>query len=248
MWRPLAVVTLLLLAGCSGFLGTDTAEPDRTVTPAPIPETPTDRPVEVPRSNGSVDIQRVLTRHDTALEGRSFHRQVVREGPRNTRDVWVDRDANVVRVRRTIGPLADDAVVANGTLYRSISDDPNRDYTTMASDGSVPYVSTLSGVALLGLFLTDYEYERVGTVSRNDRPLAVLSTNDTDVPITAGDPDQTVAVRSRVYVDRGGIVRYVDHYERDSDGTYRTVQMRVTTGTDRIAVPWWLADAGIYAG
>ncbi|MFC6975004.1 hypothetical protein ACFQL1_10490 [Halomicroarcula sp. GCM10025709] len=248
MWRPLAVVGLVLLAGCSGFLGTDAGGPDRTVTPAPLPETPTDRPVELPRANGSVDLQRVLVRHDTALAGRNFHRRVVREGPRNTRDVWVDRDADIVRVRRTLGPVADDAVVADGTLYRSVSDDPNRDYFTTPSDGSVPYVSTLSGVTLLRVFLTDYDYERVGTVTRNDRTLAVLSTNDTDVPITAGDPDQTVAVRSRVYVDRGGVVRYVDHYERDSDGTNRTVQMRVTTGTDRIAVPWWLADVDIYAG
>jgi hypothetical protein len=246
MWRPAAVVVLVLLAGCSGFLGSDGGGPAETVTPAPIPETATERPVPVPQENGSVDLQRVLERHDAALSGRSFHRRVVREGPRNTRDVWVDRDADIVRVRRTFGPLADDAVVTNGTLYRAVSDDPNRDYITSESDDSPPYVSTLSGVRLLDVFLSDYTYERVGTVQRGGRTLALLATNDTDIPITAGDPDQTVAVQSRLYVDRGGIVRYVDHYERHSDGTNSTVQMRVTTGTDRIAVPWWLADVGLY--
>ncbi|WP_324755813.1 hypothetical protein [Haloarcula montana] len=248
MWRPLAVVCLLLLSGCSGFLATDGGGSDRVVTPAPVPETSTAQPVAMPRSNGSIDLRRVLARHHTALEGRSFHRQVVREGPQNTRDIWVDRDTDVVRVRRTFGPVADDAVVANGTVYRTASDDPDRDYVTRPSDGSVPYVSTLSGVTLLRAFLTDYEYELAGTVTRNGRSLAVLSTDDTDVPITAGDPDQTVAVRSRVYVDRAGIVRYVEHYERDSDGTNLTVRMRVTTGTDRIVVPWWLDDVDLYEG
>ncbi|WP_276273420.1 hypothetical protein [Haloarcula litorea] len=247
MWRPLLVVAVVALAGCSGLLASGGASPPdgQAVTPAPVPER-TERPVALPRVAGDVAVDRVLERHDAALAGRSFHRHTEFAGPESTRDVWVDRDADVVRVQRRFGPLADDAIVTNGTLYRSVSDDPRTDYATLEATGT-PYVATRSGVATLDrLFGVVEGYDRVGTVRRDGRPLAVVASNDTEVPLSGADPDQTVAVESRFYVDRQGIVRYVDHWARRSDGSTVHVRMRITTGLDRVPIPWWAEGIGVY--
>ncbi|MBV0925625.1 hypothetical protein KTS45_15575 [Halomicroarcula limicola] len=246
MWRPLLVVTVVALAGCSGFLATGEASDARTtLTPAPVPE-PTATPVELPRENGSVDLDRVIDRHEAALAERSFHRHVEREGPQNTRDVWIDRDGGVVRVRQTFGPLTDDAIVAGGVVYRSVRDDPERDYVTDESDGRIPYVFSASGAPRLRQVLDAEDYDRVGTVRRVGRPLAVVASNDTGVSRSGADPNQAVAVRSRIYVDRQGIVRGVEHWERRKDGTVVELRMRVRTGIDRVPIPWWAEDAAIY--
>ncbi|GGO02932.1 hypothetical protein [Haloarcula pellucida] len=246
MWRPVLVVAVVALAGCSGlFASADTSSSERPLTPAPVPETTTGT-VALPRENGSVDLDRILDRHEAALADRSFHRHVEREGPQNTRDVWVDRERGITRVRRTFGPLTDDAVVANGTLYRSVRDDPDTDYVTEPSDGQIPYVSSASGAARLRLILDAEEYHRLGTVQRDGRALAVVGSNDTAVPVPGADPDQTVAVRSRIYVDRAGVVRYVDYRERRTVGAAVVIRMRVTTGIDRISVPWWADELGLY--
>lgn len=234
MWRVLPVVAVALLAGCSGLVvGSDAAT--ETVTPAPVPETDTDVPV--PLRNGSVDLDRLLARHDAALADRSYHRRVVLQGPQNTRDVWVDRDGGVIRVRQTFGPLVDDAVLVGNREYTNVRDDPDTDYVVRPNEGTIPYVSTLSGTALLGQVLVDGEYRRLGTVQRNGRALAVVGVNGT------GGPQPS----SRVYVDRAGIVRHVDHRARLSDQSNLSVEMTVTTGLDRVPVPWWLDDDDPYA-
>ncbi|WP_135303479.1 hypothetical protein [Haloarcula amylovorans] len=246
MWRPLLVVAVVTLAGCSGLLASgDPSGEEATLTPAPVPE-PTATPVEVPRENGSVDLDSVVDRHEAALAERSFHRHVEREGPQNTRAVWMDRDSGVVRVRQTFGPLTDDAIVADGVVYRSVRDDPERDYVTDESDGRIPYVFSASGAPRLRQVLDAEDYDRVGTVRRDGRPLAVIASNDTDVPLSGADPDQVVAVRSRIYVDRQGVVRHVGHWERQKDGTEIELRLRVRTGIDRVPIPWWAEDAAIY--
>jgi len=241
MCRPLVVVVLVALAGCSG-LGLGVGGDTPSVTPVPV-ATPDPSAVEVPRANGSVAVDAVLARHDAALSDRSFHRRVVREGPQNTRDVWVDRERDVVRVRRTLGPVIDDAIRADGTVYRVASDDPRRDYVTEASDGTVPYVLSQSGAARLGQVLLDEGYQRVDTVRRGERNLAVLAVNATG---RGEGTDPSISVKSRLYVDSEGIVREIDHWERWPDGTVVTLRMTVTTGTERVPVPWWAEDIGLY--
>ncbi|MFC7018444.1 MULTISPECIES: hypothetical protein [Haloarcula] len=240
MWRALPVVAAVLLAGCSGLVvGSDAAT--ETVTPAPAPGADTEVPVPV--QNGSVDLDRLLARHDAALSERSYHRSVVLQGPQNTRDVWVDRDGGVIRVRQTFGPLVDDAVLVGNREYTNVRDDPETDYVTRPSEGSIPYVRTLSGSAFLGQVLTGGEYRRLGTVQRDGRTLAVVGTNRS---ADALSPSRNVVLSSRMYVDRAGVVRYVDHRARRPDGSTLTVEMTVTTGLDRVPVPWWLDDADPY--
>jgi len=240
MRRLLAVVALFVLAGCSG-LGFGASADTPSVTPVPV-TTPDPSAVEVARTNGSVDIDAILARHDAALADRSFHRHVVREGPQNTRDVWVDRERDVVRVRRTLGPVVDDALVADGTVYRAASDDPDRDYVTEPSNATVPYVPSRSGADRLGQVLLDDGYQRVGTVRRDGRNLAVVAVNATG---RGEGPDPSSAVRSRLYVDSEGVVREINHWERRPTGTVVAFDMRVTTDTDRVPVPWWAEDIGL---
>lgn len=240
MLRPLAVVALVVLAGCTGFAGGE-SQTER-VTAAPVPSVDASL-VEVPTTNGSVDVDAVRQRHDAALAGRSFTRHVERAGPQNTRDVWVDREADIVRVRRSFGPLVDDAIAADGTVYRVASDDPDRAYVSAASNETVPYVPSASGADRLGQVLLDDGYRRVDTVERDGRPLAVLAVNATG----RGDgPDPSLAVRSRLYVDADGIIRIVDHWERRPDGTVVDFRMSVATGTGSVPVPWWAEDIGLY--
>jgi hypothetical protein len=243
MWRSLVVVALVALAGCSApFLDGTRQSDEQAVTPVPV-ATPDDSAVELPHVNGTVDIDRVLARHDAALADRSFHRHVERAGPQNTRDVWVDRDRNVVRTRRTFGPVVDDAILADGTLYRAASDDPDRAYTSEPSNVTVPYVPSQSGMARLGQVLLDDGYQRVGTVRRGGRSLAVVAVNATG----RGDgSDPSVAVQSRFSVDSDGVIRAVEHWERRPDGTVVAFRMTVRTGTERVPVPWWAEDIGLY--
>jgi len=242
MRSTLAVVTLVALAGCSG-LGLGPSADTPSVTPVPI-STPDSSAVDLPGQNGSVDIDAVLARHDAALADRSFHRSVERAGPQNTRDVWVDRERGVVRVRRTFGPVVDDAILTDGTMYRVASDDPDRAYVTEDSDATVPYVPSQSGADRLGQVLLDDGYQRVDTVRRDDRVLAVVAVNATG---RGAGVDPSVAVQSRLAIDSEGIVRSVDHWERRPDGTVIAFRMRVRTDRARVPVPWWAEDIGLYS-
>ena len=205
--------------------------------------TPDASAVEVPRANGSVDVDAVLAGHDAALADRSYHRQIVRSGPQNTRDVWVDRERDIVRVQRTFGPVVDDAILADGTRYRVASDDPDRAYVSEPSNATVTYVPSRSGAARLGQVLLADGYQRVDTVRRDGRNLAVLAVNATG---RGAGSDPSIAVQSRLYVDADGIVRAVDHWERRPDGTVVDFRMQVTTGIERVPVPWWAEDIGLY--
>ncbi|MFC6756703.1 MULTISPECIES: hypothetical protein [Haloarcula] len=241
MHRSLLVVTLVVLAGCSG-LGFGPSADEPAVTPVPV-TTPDASAVELARANGSVDIDALLARHDGALADRSFHRRVVREGPQNTRDVWVDHERDVVRVQRTFGPVVDDAILADGRLYRAASDDPDRAYTSEPSNVTVPYVPTRSGEARLRQVLLEDGYQRVDTVRRGGRDLAVVAVNATG---RGSGVDPSISVQSRLAVDADGVVREVDHWERRPDGTVVEFEMRVTTGEERVPVPWWAEDIGVY--
>lgn len=238
MRRVLPVVGLVLLAGCTGLV--QDAEP--TVTPAPIPEETAT--VALPRTNGTVDIGAVIEDHDTALAERSFHLRIERDWSRITQDVWVDRDTGVVRVRYRTASEIRDVVVTEETTYRYRPDrGRTRNYTTRPTDGDVPYVLSLSGDVALKQFLARHEYVLVGTTRWNDRAMSVLRFNASHVPVPE---NKNVAVDSRVYVDRRGIIRHVDHRERFDDGSGRTLRMTVTTDIGRVPRPHWLDDETVY--
>jgi len=244
MWRAAVVAVLVLFGGCTGLLASD-GSAGTTVTPAPVPETETARPVDVPRSNGTVDIDRVFARHRLALANRSYHLHV-EQPSRTTLDVWADRDAGIVRVQRTVGRLVDDLVRADGTVYTNVRDDPDDDYRVVPSTERTPLLDSLTGAELLRRSLHARAYRRVGTVQRGGRTLAVLSSNDTEPPLTDGDPDQATGVESRVYVDQRGVVRRVDYEAHLRDGRTVTITVTVRTGIDRIPVPWWLESNDPY--
>lgn len=242
MSRALAVAALLVLAGCTGLVPEGETRTESPVTAAPVPSVAASD-VPLPTRNGTVDRDRLIARHGAALSNRSFARHVQRAGPQNTRDVWVDRERGVVRVRQRFGPLTDDALVADGTVYRSVRDDPETDYVSEPSDGTVPYVPTLSGTDRLAQVLAEEGYRRIDTVRRDGRPVAIVAVNATG---RGSGSDPSVAIQSRLYVDADGVIRTVDHWERRPDGTIVEFRMDVTTGVDRVPIPWWAEDLDIY--
>ncbi|WP_254272136.1 hypothetical protein [Haloarcula marina] len=69
-WRPLAVATLLLLTGCSGFTA---GERTPTVTPAPVPEQPTGAAGIPGLTNDSIaDPEALALAHRDLLANRSY--------------------------------------------------------------------------------------------------------------------------------------------------------------------------------
>lgn len=239
MWRATLVVAVAVVAGCSGLLPSGATASDRaTVTPAPVPTSSDDASVSVPTTNGTVDVERLLERHRLALESRSYHRHVERAGPQNTLDVWVDRDAGVQRVRQRFGPLTDDGVIVDGTLYVNVRDDPDTPFVARSVPANASLVDSPAGVALYRHLFAGGTYRQVDTVSRNGRPVAVLVATET-LRTRPGETESRV-VQSRVYVDERGVIRDVTHDERRPANRDLTLEVTVTTGIDRVPVPWWL--------
>ncbi|AJF25665.1 hypothetical protein SG26_07940 [Haloarcula sp. CBA1115] len=245
MWRVTLTVAIALLAGCSGlFSAGSTADGGDPVTPAPVPTPSPDATVTVPTSNGTVDVGRLLDRHQQALSTRSFHRHVEQAGPQNTLDVWVDREREVQRVRRRFGPISDDVILANGTVYTNVRDDPDTPYATTPATPNTSLVTSTAGSNLLRQLLSNTEYRQVDSVQWNGRPVAVLAVTDTvETPI--GENESEIG-RSRLYVDRQGVIRYVEHTERRPDRPDIDTTVTVTTDTERVPIPWWLEDSDPY--
>ncbi|MBV0902329.1 hypothetical protein [Haloarcula salina] len=245
MWRATLVVAVAVLAGCAGLVPSGATASDRaTVTPAPVPTDSDDVSVSVPATNGTVDAARLLERHHLTLESRSYHRHVERAGPQNTLDVWVDRDAGVQRVRQRFGPLTDDGVIADGTLYVNVRDDPDTPFVARSVPANASLVDSPTGVALYRHLFAGGTYRQVDTVSRNGSPVAVLVATET----TRTRPGENASrvVESRVYVDERGVIRHVTHDERRPANRDLTLEVTVTPGIDRIPVPWWLEGANPY--
>ena len=245
MWRVTLTVAIALLAGCSGFFSAGpTAGDADPVTPAPVPTSSPDVTVTAPTSNGTVDVDRLLDRHGRALSTRSFHRHVEQAGPQNTLDVWVDRERGVQRVRRRFGPISDDVVLANGTVYTNVRDDPDTPYAATPATSNTSLVASPAGVALLRQLLSSTEYRQVDSFQWNGRPVAVLAATDTaETPTTENESN---IGRSRLYVDRQGIVRYFEHTEQRPDRPDIDTTVTVTTDTGRVPTPWWLEDSDPY--
>ncbi|KAA9399416.1 hypothetical protein Har1130_14685 [Haloarcula sp. CBA1130] len=246
MWRVSLTVAIALLAGCSGFFPAGpTAGDSDPVTPAPVPTHSLDATVTAPTTNGTVDLDRLLDRHERALSTRSFHRHVEQAGPQNTLDVWVDRDREITRVRRRFGPISDDAVLANGTVYTNVRDDPDTPYATTPAAPNTSLVTSPAGTDLLRRLLSNTEYRQVDSFRWNGRPVAVLSSTET-VESPTGENESEIG-RSRLYVDRQGVIRSVEHSERRPDRPDIDASVTVTTDIGRVPIPWWLEGNDPYS-
>jgi len=246
MWRVTLAVGIALLAGCSGFLPAGpTAGDSDPVTPAPVPTSSADATVAVPTSDGTVDVDRLLDRHERALSTRSFHRHVEQAGPQNTLDVWLDRERGVWRVRRRFGPISDDVVLADGTVYTNVRDDPDTPYAATPATSNTSLVASPAGVNLLRGLLSNTEYRQVDSFRWNGRPVAVLTPTETVETPTAADGSKIEL--SQLYVDRQGVIRYVEHAERRPDRPDIDATMTVTTDIGRVPIPWWLEEDDPYS-
>ncbi len=237
MWRALLVAALAVLGGCAGV---GTQEATETLTPAPVPEPAT--PVSVPQRGGAVDVDAVIEGHAAVLAERSFHRRVERDGA-TVQDVWVDRDAGVVRLRYRSGAETTDIVVTEDTEYRYVTDGSGAPgYAEYRHGGDVPYALSLSGDVVLRQYVGRHEYQTLGTVRRDGRALAALRFNASDVPVPE---NRAIDVDSWLYVDRDGVVRYADHREQFDDGSELRLEMTVTD-VRRVPVPDWLEADRVY--
>ncbi|AUG45994.1 hypothetical protein BVU17_00040 [Haloarcula taiwanensis] len=246
MWRVTLAVGIALLAGCSGFLPAGpSADDSDPVTPAPVPTNTPEATVTVPTSDGRVDVDRLLDRHQRALSNRNFHRHVEQAGPQNTLDVWIDRQRGIQRVRQRFGPISDDVVLADGTLYTNVRDDPDTPYATTPATPNTSLVASPPGVDLLRRLLSNTAYRTVASVQRNGRPVAVLAaTNAVETPTAE---NESAVVRSRLYVDRQGVIRHVEHTEQRPERPDIDTTMTVTTDIARVPIPWWLEDNDPYS-
>ena len=246
MWRVMLAVGIALLAGCSGFLPASPAANDSDpVTPAPVPTDSPEATVAVPTSGGVVDVDRLLVRHEQALATRSFHRHVEQAGPQNTLDLWIDREREVRRVLRRFGPISNDVVLANGTVYTNVRDDPDTPYAATPASPNTSLVASPAGTNLLRRLLSDTEYRQVDSFRWNGRSVAVLSmTNMAKTPATENGSEIR---RSRLYVDRQGVIRYVEHIKRRPDRPDIDTTVTVTTDIERVPIPWWLEENDPYS-
>ena len=246
MWRVTLAVGIALLAGCSGvFPAGPAADDSDPVTPAPVPTNTPEATVPVPTSDGTADVDRLLDRHEQALATRSFHRHVEQAGPQNTLDVWIDRKREVRRVRRRFGPISDDVVRANGTVYTNVRDDPDTPYATRDATPNTSLVASPAGTDLLRQLLSAAEYRQVDSVRWNGQFVAVLAATDTvGTPTTE---NESGIERSRLYVDRQGVIRYAKHTERRPERPDIETTMTVTTDIERVPIPWWLEESDPYS-
>jgi len=236
--RQVLVLAAVVLAGCSGVFGTGGPSDAQGVTPAPVP-TASDSELTVPETaDGTPAVGRIIANHRAALSTRDFHRRLVVDGNRSTTDVWVDRGGKWTRVRR-VANGTDDVVVANDRRYERRADGTVR----VGSAGwELSYVDSASGRFVLRRYVAGLVYDRTGTVTRNGTRVAVLRANTTDSTIDRAGYRTVVAADSTLYVDRHGIVRAMDHRERYTDGTVRTLRFRVWTGEGSGSLPAWFTE------
>ncbi|MFC7075362.1 DUF7537 family lipoprotein [Haloarcula halophila] len=137
-WPALALLGLVLLAGCDGFAGLDGTTATESRTPAPVPEDSTVAP-GVPATDGEttvIDADRLLaadTEHRSAT-GYRLNRTVTIRGTNWT--TRIDRDRRVA---------------ANGTLFERVEINssgplsPTIGQSELWTNGSTVYVRTFDG-------------------------------------------------------------------------------------------------------
>jgi len=236
-WRPLALVALVALAGCSGVFVDETSD-DGTLTPAPVPTaTATSDPPEkslppgVSR-HGALDLDELIRAHGQALDNRSYvwqewrgtHRvgEPVTERPFRIRTIrvasedryWVWADSHVVHFgQRTRFVYNYSEFVTGGVAYTRLSGlgVNSTDLKRLPAPSASGRVAAQSATAL-------------------SRYLSLAPENVTVTAVGAGP-----SVRYRIE-GRGGDLLYVDHVRNYSvtavvtaDGLVRSLQVRYRT-------------------
>ncbi|WP_275881954.1 hypothetical protein [Halorhabdus sp. BNX81] len=268
-WRVLAVVTLLALSGCTGFLSGD--EPVPTVTPAPVPTDPPDT------GPGAMIVPGVYA--DGELEPdllADAHRDVLRE----TSFVWTETDNRTGRVANVTDSTMSYRTVAfaNATRYyfetngRTDRYQGRRVYYPVYNeyaDGEDVYIRALS------TSWAAYRYDRVtagGSRSRFvrsatnavERYLPVGSASIERIESNAGvryrltstQPSETLAplvedYRVSVVVTRRGLVQnltamYTTERRTRSETitfTHRYTSNITDVGNVTVSSPAWLPEA-----
>lgn len=273
------MAAVLVVSGCNVFAGQAGEAPTRTLTPAPVPsvtaETPRESPgptncvappaatpVEratpappatarpLPRTNttGPVSGIGLIALHDAVLRNYSYR---LRAGEQLA--VNATAGGRAFTFSGIVGGLYfTDAYAVGGTTHVHVRRPDGVKYLwerPVRSDARRQFLPSLTGREWLVDVVGQYNYTITGTRPWNGSTVRVLEAR-LDTPAEVG-LKRVTELYSTVLVDRRGIVRAVDHYERfsyvfESDGSVRVFDraFRVTdVGTATIARP--LAFCGI---
>lgn len=270
--RPLvAVVALVLVAGCSGFapVGPSAGTPTGTATPAPVPterSIPADGPAALA---GSLDAREVSFAHGAALTGRSYtvrERTVVRYGNGTVRSrvAVVRRVADDGTYAATVDAAGERHPLGAGQVRGRFWSDGPRLLYALASDGTTYGVVDPANYNFWRNRYVALAYPRPGrtvyTPLRVTNPRVVGHTtdtlrfrvvgDDTTAPQLIDTPPGVTGPRNaslRAQVDRNGVVRhYRFTYEATADGapvTVTTVVRYEDIGRTTVERPDWYEKA-----
>lgn len=257
--RSLALLALVLLAGCGGLLADGP-----TVTPAPVPTpspTPTPQPTVVPgvHPDGGVRVDALLDRHRTALSNRSYTFTIDRvvRGPNGTDErvstrlrvapgassyrlvQWANGTGSL-RVTATERPVVDAWYNGSTVLFRG-TDSTGTPYV-VARNVSVGPVPDPTFRSLLRERLAGFEFRVAGRTADGVRLVATgAGTPEAVAPPSPFERPRNVSMR--VTVTPGGVVQSTRLAYDATDGGRRVRVVRTTrvsaVGDTTVRVPAW---------
>ncbi|MFB6192134.1 MAG: hypothetical protein ABEI11_02300 [Haloarculaceae archaeon] len=249
-WRVLLVAACVLAAGCSTATGvwSSAPEPTRTLTPAPVPETPAISRAPVPgvSPGGSVDSRRLAAAHVAAIENRTYTWvfRMVRTDP--------ERDERVVDATRRVqvGPTAtlvedegfadyppDQTVYLTDTAaYRQFRGiETSHIMNTTRADRNYVFAPSM-----LRFNLREDGY-RLRAVERGGRRYLRLYYPPANATTTGGTP--TDAYTATAIVTRAGFVRTLSVEYTDLRGHRVSLRYRYTDiGETTAPAPAWVSE------
>lgn len=258
-----AVAALVLVSGCNAFGGNPTVErtvtpvdvPDLTPSAtsastlsqreclAPRPETPTSPTpseptdtVDLPREDGTVDGDALVDLHVRALTNYSYRLRV----DENTEVRAIPDVAAFSYEGNGLGLSASRLYAVGGTLYTLDGEEADLVLGTepygVESDEYDRYRSNLTGQHWLAQRVGFYEYTVVDTRTWNGSEVRVLQDTVEGPTVLGpdGDGNGEYVLNSTVYVDRRGVVRYVDHVRHIEYGKIRTLPALMEVDTFRV--------------
>jgi hypothetical protein len=258
----LAVVALVLLAGCAGGpLGGDSASPDDATNETDSPTTTTTADLEDVTQQSwvaddqSIAFERLVQRHSQVLGNASsytFSRHVVSNTDSETRSrIAVDHERE--RANLSITSLRDDRAqyqktfVANGTVYAMSESDPadvaGQD-ANMTGEKFDEFVAEQSSISALGGVPAAFQWEYVGV----EDGAYVFEADDIGASErTSFDADNVTAASGRLVVSKRGVVDELSLSltVEMSDGEQSASVTIETVGVDEseVAEPSWAESA-----
>lgn len=253
-WHRVAVVLVLVLAGCSGAPG-QTGTETRTVTPAPVPEA---RGFAPGVTAGGMNISAVLASHKGQLQDRSYTLTTTLSVRNRSTQAVQWRQRSVTRVAAGKTPIA------VTTTYSEPLDHDGAVRTDLYYDGS----TTRRSITANGSVSFEQFDHRTSVDPTNANLLGNVFFQLTDVRIRRGDGDATVVSGTLRYprllptppnvqadgratvtasIRASGVVdRMVVGY--DAGSSARPARVRTTTritdlGTTTVQRPPWMGNA-----